>query len=200
MHDALCISLISSCYILHAYSAYRTTNYGLGPLKEILIALTSTLWHHYSYSISYILVAIASSARIPRQGHPTVRMESCSSCDEWLYSSIVLLQFPRGGRNPGYKMSIVQSTLDCSLVPTVVLHQYASITVLVTSTWWLSLTVDHFCFAKFENFQCTKFLPQLHFDIRFMYPRFFDARLEHHCSLRGYESCTTPYFLFRLLT
>ena len=86
------------------------------------------------------------------------------------YSSIVYYNCPGLGRNPGYKMSIVQSTLDCSVVPTVMLHQYAPITVLVTSTWWLSLTVDHFCFAKFENLQCTKLLPQLHFDI--MYPRF----------------------------
>ena len=66
------------------------------------------------------------------------------------YSSIDATTIPPG-LNPGYKMSIVQSTLACSLVPTVMLSQYTSITVLVTSTWWLSLTVDHFCFAKFKK-------------------------------------------------
>ena len=154
------------------------------------------MWHHYSYSISNILVAKASSAQIPRQGHPTVRLEFCS----YRRVAVTAVSFTTipPGLIPGYKMSIVQSTLDCSLVPTVLLRPNVVNTVLVTSTWWLSLTVDHFCFAKFENLQCTKLRPQLHFDA--CIPDSFDARLEQHCSLRGYESCTTLYFLFRLLT
>ena len=123
------------------------------------------MWHHYSYSISNILVAKASSAQIPRQGHPTVRLEFCS----YRRVAVTAVSFTTipPGLIPGYKMSIVQSTLDCYFVPTVLLHPNVVNTVLVTSTWWLSLTVDHFCFAKFENLQCTKLRP-----LRFMYPRF----------------------------
>jgi len=85
------------------------------------------------------------------------------------YSSIDATTIPPGLLNPGYKMSIVQSTLDCSLVPTVMLSQYTSITVLVTSTWWLSLTVDHFCFAKFKKLTVHQISSSITF---FMYPRF----------------------------
>ena len=74
-------------------------------------------------------MAVAYSAQIPRRSD-----WGFAAMDEWLLQQYRLLQFPRAGRNPGYKMSIVQSTLDCSLVPTVVLYQYASITVLMTST------------------------------------------------------------------
>ena len=177
------------------------------PLKEILIALSSTLWHHYSYSISYIIVAIASSAQIPRQGHPTVRMESCS----WLTSGYTAVSFTT--IPPGWPKSWIQNVhstvyFGLSLVPTVMLHQYASITILVTSTWWLSLAVNNFCFAKFENLQCTKFLPQIHFDIASCIP---DSsmpslntivlcadmnRVQHRISSFGFSHNQTVYSLF----
>ena len=45
--------------------------------------------------------------------------------NEWLTAVSSYYNSPGSGRNPGYKMSKVQSTLDCYLVPPVVLHQYA---------------------------------------------------------------------------
>jgi len=90
--------------------------------------VTSLLLLHFLH-----IVAIASSAQIPRQGHPTVRIEFCSY-RRVAFTAVSFTTIPPGYSKSWIQMSIVQSTLDCSLVPTVVLHQYASITVLVTST------------------------------------------------------------------
>lgn len=104
---AWCPLYIFDFFVLYPSCLFILQNYKLwsypGPLKDILIALTSTLWHHYSYSISYIPVAIASSARIPRQGHPTVRMESCS----WLTSGYTAVSFTT--IPPGWPKSWIQN-------------------------------------------------------------------------------------------
>ena len=79
-------------------------------------------------------MAIASSAQIPRQGHPTVRMEFCS----YRRVAVTAVSFTTipPGLIPGYTyaVSIVQSTLDCYIVPTVALRLNVITTVLVTST------------------------------------------------------------------
>ena len=105
MH-AWCSLYIFDFFMLYPSCLFSLQNNKLwspGPLKEILIALTSTFWHHYSYSISDILVAIASSAQIPRQGHPTVRMESCS------YRRVAITAVSFTTIPPGWSKSWIQN-------------------------------------------------------------------------------------------
>ena len=76
-------------------------------------------------------MAIASSAQIPRQGHPTVRIEFCS----YRRVAVTAVSFTTipPGLVPGSAMSIIHSTRDYT-APTVALRQNVMTPVLVTST------------------------------------------------------------------
>ena len=123
----------------------------------VRISITLAVLPRFSFAscplspFSPSILAKASSAQIPRQGHPTVRMEFCS----YRRVAVTAVSFTTipPGLFPGSAMSIIHSTRDYN-APTVALRQNVITTVLVTSTWWLSHTVDHFCYY------CTKCLPQ----------------------------------------